>query len=163
MYQFSHQNSLIFFIFGCRRIFSRRKFFVLHGSWIWVRWDPPCHRMDAVAPYIQQSTRIGSVDGIWRVLVAFLVLFLGMAVTIRRRSTFVIWITPFSPTFASLFRLQLCSIFVFDCWKVRALLLRVLVDVLFVNFQSTVVFFAPKNGPLQKSCFCYKLHYSYHG
>jgi hypothetical protein len=54
---------------------------------------------------------------------------------------FFIEIIPFSPTFASLFRLKLCSKFVFDCWKVRAVLLYVLVEVLLFVFQSTGVFF----------------------
>ena len=88
MYRLSHLSSLFFSIFGCRRIFGRRKFFVLQRSWVVARRDPQCNRMDAVAPYIQQSTRIGSVDVIWWVLAPFLVLFWGTAVTIRRRSFF---------------------------------------------------------------------------
>jgi hypothetical protein len=160
MYRLSHLNSSFFSIFGCRRFFDRLKFVILQRSWIWVRWDPPCHPMDAVAPYIQQSTPIGSSDGIWWVLAAFLVLFWHTAVTIRPWSFVFIENIPFSPTFASLFRLQLCSIFVVDCWKVRAVLLSVLIDALLVLFQFTGVFFARKNGALQKSCFRYKVGYN---
>ena len=108
--------------------------------------------------YIHQSTPIGSAARIWGVLAAFLVLFWGTTVAIRRRSFFFIRIITFWPTFATLFPLKLCSKFVFDCWKVRAVLLCVLVDVLLIVFQSTGLFFARKNGGLQKSCFCYKLH-----
>jgi hypothetical protein len=73
---------------------------------------------------------------------------------------FAIRIIPFSPTFASLLRLKLCRIFVFDCWKVPVMLLCVLVDVLLVFFQSAGVFLARKNGSLQKSCFRSKLRYN---
>ena len=31
----------------------------------WGSASPPCHRMGVVAPYIEQSTHIGSADGIW--------------------------------------------------------------------------------------------------
>ena len=66
---------------------------------------------------------------------------------------------PILTHFASWFRLKLCRIFVFGCWKVRAVLLCVLVDFLLVVFQSTGVFFARKNGALQKSAFREKLRY----
>ena len=66
-------------------------------------------------------------------------------------------IIPFSPTFASLFRLKLCRIFVFDCWKVCAVLICVLVDVLLVVFSIYSVFFARKKGGATKKFFSFKV------
>jgi hypothetical protein len=145
LYGYRKSTSYLTLILSTSRFwgdFGRRKFFVLQWSWIGFGETPHTIRWHAVAPYIQQSTRIGSVDGIWRVLGAFLLLFWGTAATIRHGLFFYIQIIPFSPTFVSLFRLKICRIFVFDCWKVPAVLLCVLVDVLSVFFQSTGIFWA---------------------
>jgi len=119
----------------------------------WGSVRPPCHRMDAIAPYLQQSTRIGSADGMWWVLAAFLVLFWGTFVTIRRRSFPPIQIIPFSPTFVSLISSPTLQ-------NIRVWLLEGAYSATFRfvwrfigRFQSTWVLSARKNGALQKKCF----------
>jgi hypothetical protein len=85
------------------------------------------------------------------------VLFLGTAVTMHRLSFFSIRIIPLSPTFASLFCFQLCRIFVFDCWKVLAILLCFLVHVVLVVFQSPWAFICTKKGGATKKSFSIKI------
>ena len=84
-------------------------------------------------------------------------MFWGTAVTIRRRSFFSIGIVPFSPPFASWFCFKLCIIFVFDCWKVRAVLLCVLVDVFIGSFSIYMGVFCTKKWGATKKLFSLKI------